>query len=318
MSTGCLAANFHQAARTEYLAQYVFSAFGSSQMVARTEDYGLDFFCTLGSKIGQRLHVEDFYSVQVKSTEDEFSYNDAKSIEWLFSLKTPLLYSVIDKSSHTVKIYSGFMLPLLSTKQELGRITICYGGESKVEINEKNNEASICLGSPILEFNISELESRDFNQKAVSILEFWVKCDQENINRRSIGYSLFEYPLSYQTNEVPTLKTSQLSGNVLDTFKDEDLLNKQMTALYRSLGSQINFSSHGFDLDYFHTLTKAAIATLKKEELDDLDSSPRKLEINNLVMSIKAGCMYFKIDIPDFLEVQFSHIQAEIKIVSDL
>src|SRR5579859_4054878 len=45
--TGALAANFYQGSRSEYLAQFIFSTFGTSLLVPRQEDYGLDLFCAL-------------------------------------------------------------------------------------------------------------------------------------------------------------------------------------------------------------------------------------------------------------------------------
>jgi hypothetical protein len=40
-ATGSIPANFHEAARSEYLAQYVFTMFGTSVLVPRQEDYGV-------------------------------------------------------------------------------------------------------------------------------------------------------------------------------------------------------------------------------------------------------------------------------------
>jgi len=44
---GAVAANLYQGIRSEYLAQYVFSLFGTVTRVPNEEDHGVDLFCTL-------------------------------------------------------------------------------------------------------------------------------------------------------------------------------------------------------------------------------------------------------------------------------
>lgn len=320
MATGSLAYNLYQGARTEYLAQYVLSAFGSAQMVARTEDYGLDFFCTLGEIVGKMYHIESSYSVQVKSLPKDFSYDGDKSIEWVCSLSTPILYCVINKLEHRIKIYSGFGLTFLSSKRDLSKITINFGEYEgyPIEIDDTKGEAVVHLGTPILDFHISELENRDFTKLAVQILKFWIECDQENLNRRDIGFSLFEYPLNYESNKVPSKKEGQLSGNTLDTFKNESLLDRQITSLYRTLGGQITFASHACDKEYLLSLSTAAIETLKRDQhLDDLDNSNRKNEITTLVAFIKSGYQYLQCELPNFIKDRFAFVEVEVTIVPD-
>ena len=45
-SPGAVAASLYQGSRSEYLAQYVFSMFGTAALVPHEADYGLDLFCT--------------------------------------------------------------------------------------------------------------------------------------------------------------------------------------------------------------------------------------------------------------------------------
>ncbi len=53
--TGSTSANFHEANRSEYLAHFAFSSFGTSVPVPRPEDTGLDLYCTLTERVGQRI-----------------------------------------------------------------------------------------------------------------------------------------------------------------------------------------------------------------------------------------------------------------------
>jgi hypothetical protein len=66
--TGSIAANLHEGSRSEYLAQYVFSSFGTAIPVPHQEDSGLDIYCTLLEPQGKRAWPRAYYSVQVKST----------------------------------------------------------------------------------------------------------------------------------------------------------------------------------------------------------------------------------------------------------
>jgi hypothetical protein len=50
-------ANLHEGSRSEYLAQFVFSSFGTAIPVPHQEDSGLDIYCTLLERDGQRLDL---------------------------------------------------------------------------------------------------------------------------------------------------------------------------------------------------------------------------------------------------------------------
>ncbi len=50
---GSLTFNFHEGSRSEYLAQYVFSSFGTAIPVPHQEDTGLDIYCTLLEREGR-------------------------------------------------------------------------------------------------------------------------------------------------------------------------------------------------------------------------------------------------------------------------
>ena len=65
---GSIPANLHEGSRSEYLAQFVFSSFGTAIPVPHQEDSGLDIYCTLLERDGQRAWPRAYYSVQVKST----------------------------------------------------------------------------------------------------------------------------------------------------------------------------------------------------------------------------------------------------------
>src|SRR5215472_8586752 len=76
--TGATAAGFHEGSRSEILADYLFSAWGTVTPARRQSDYGLDLYCTLTERVGQRGRVKEYYSVQVKSGDDAvWPFNDS-------------------------------------------------------------------------------------------------------------------------------------------------------------------------------------------------------------------------------------------------
>lgn len=68
--TGSQSANFHEGTRSEYLAHYVFSSFGTSVPVPHPEDTGIDLHCSLTETIGQRIWPVEYYMVQVKCSDE--------------------------------------------------------------------------------------------------------------------------------------------------------------------------------------------------------------------------------------------------------
>ena len=105
MGTGSVAKNFQQGARSEYLAQYVFSAFGTAVPVPRPEDSGIDLKCTLGEQQGYRFWVKDYYYLQVKSDENDIVLESRESVEWLHSLKLPLFICLVSKSGLEIELF---------------------------------------------------------------------------------------------------------------------------------------------------------------------------------------------------------------------
>src|SRR5271166_3617840 len=94
-ATGAVAANFHEGSRSEILADYLFSMWGTVSPVRRQSDYGIDLFCTMTERIGQRARVRDYFSVQVKSTEGPWKFNDVDSVKWSVEHPGPLFLCTV-------------------------------------------------------------------------------------------------------------------------------------------------------------------------------------------------------------------------------
>ncbi len=95
--TGSQSANFHEGTRSEYLAHYVFSSFGTSVPVPHPEDTGIDLHCTLTETIGQRIWPVEYYMVQVKSTDEPWVFSSKQSVEQLYKPPSPVFFCIVTK-----------------------------------------------------------------------------------------------------------------------------------------------------------------------------------------------------------------------------
>jgi hypothetical protein len=103
--TGCTSANFHEGSRSEYLAHYVFASFGTSVPVPHQEDTGLDLYCTLTDRIGQRAWPRVYFAVQVKSDMAPWKFDGQESVRWLVEHPLPVFLCVVLKRESKVQIY---------------------------------------------------------------------------------------------------------------------------------------------------------------------------------------------------------------------
>ena len=98
-SPGAVAANLYQGSRSEYLAQYVFSMFGTAALVPHEADYGLDLFCTRTRTERGRAEPYAYYAVQIKSTPDPWVFDGPGSVRWILEYPAPLLFCVVNKNA---------------------------------------------------------------------------------------------------------------------------------------------------------------------------------------------------------------------------
>src|SRR6266568_9130174 len=96
--TGALAAYFHEGSRSEYLAQFAFSAFGTAIPVPHQEDTGLDLYCTLVERQGPRAWPRAYYSMQVKSGLTTWVFNSPESVRWIIEHPLPIFLCVVQKA----------------------------------------------------------------------------------------------------------------------------------------------------------------------------------------------------------------------------
>jgi hypothetical protein len=160
--TGSVAANLHEGSRSEYLAHFVFSSFGTAIPVPHQEDTGLDIYCTLLERVGQRAWPRSYYSVQVKSTMDPWVFEGADSVRWIVEHPLPIFLCVVQKSEARILVYHTaprFAVWALPTHQN--RLELIPGTETKgqtVDCDWSTGAGDTYnLRAPILNFTIQEL-----------------------------------------------------------------------------------------------------------------------------------------------------------------
>jgi hypothetical protein len=105
---GNIPGNLHEGSRSEILADYLFSRWGLVTPVRRQDDYGVDLYCTLTERVGQSEWVKEYFTVQVKSTDDPWRFDDPQSVRWLIEHPTPLFLCTASKAHLRVRIYHVF------------------------------------------------------------------------------------------------------------------------------------------------------------------------------------------------------------------
>lgn len=228
-ATGSVAANFHEAGRSEYLAQYVFTMFGTSVLVPRQEDYGVDLYCTLFSeRQGQRIWPVAYYSVQVKSEVEPWKFNHPESVRWAVEYPAPLLLCIILKKDGLVRVYQTMARFAAAAAAELPASMALVPGEPGPEAPGKPGEpgpactyafdgatGNYSLGPPILEFKVEDLLDDERFEEFRKVLHFWVLNDFDNVRRYQMGVRQVWMPYEHTPTRSQRASTPVTSWHTL-------------------------------------------------------------------------------------------------------
>jgi Domain of unknown function (DUF4365) len=230
--TGTIAENLHEGSRSEISADYLFSRWGAVTPVRRPDDYGIDFYCTLTERVGQRAQVREYFTVQVKSTEEPWKFNDRESVRWLVQYPTPLFLCVVSKSQLRIRIYHVFprfyAWALGNLPESLGLVP----GEGRTGgFVQWENSSSFSLSAPIIEANMRDLMDNDRLESLRDVFAHWVRFDRENCDLVRQGLLRFRMPASYTVNETPEQSFGELSG----TAPEPEFLNRGLFLLAEAL-----------------------------------------------------------------------------------
>lgn len=219
--TGSIAPNFHEGSRSEYLAQFVFSSFGTAIPVPHQEDSGIDIYCSILERIGMRAWPRAHYSVQVKSTNDPWVFDGPDSVRWMVEHPLPIFLCVVHKADarimvyHTTPRFAVWALPAIPDRLEL-----IPGVETKAHTVGWVTGDTFTLDAPILNFTIQRFLDPDFRAQAEKVLRFWIAYDVENLVRIKSGIQYVWVPADYETNAIPPLGGGMRQGG---RFREETL-----------------------------------------------------------------------------------------------
>jgi hypothetical protein len=217
-TTGAVAANLHEGSRAEVLADYLFSGWGTVTPVRRQDDFGIDLYCTLTDRIGQRATVTDYFVVQVKSTPDAWVFNGADSVKWLTQYPQPLFLAWVDKKAGIVRIYHvtpRFLvgsMGLLPNRLELIPETVDEG-----KFVQWSKSGKFSLSAPILQVSLSDLLNETLMTNLRKVFAEWVRIDRNNCDLVRHGLLRFRMPDAYKVNESPSRSIVEM-GNAIPNF----------------------------------------------------------------------------------------------------
>lgn len=262
---GGIAKNAQEGTRSEYLAQYALSAFGTSIPVPHPEDSGIDLYCTLGRRVGRRFLVENQYLVQVKSTKDPVTYKGEDEVKWLLSHNYPFFVCVVNKASLQIDLYQTLALSIFRTKGKIENISLVFEASPTKEYFPQlidNKYVTLYLGEPIASFSAASLADEKTKSIVAEAIKSWVELDQENIGLKETGFTLYRVPASWKSNQsilplafVGNFKDSLASKEIQGKF--DDLFLKQLSQLVHQLASTKNMTNYTRLMDFirFYTTT---------------------------------------------------------------
>lgn len=236
---GAYPPNLKEGSRSEILADYLFSAWGAVTPVRRQDDFGLDLYCTLSDRIGQRAVVRDYFTVQVKSVIEPWVFDDQEQVRWLVEYPTPLYLACVDKAKGSVAVYH--VMP---------RYCVWAFGKlpSRLELTPENTEdgkmfdwengQAFSLSAPIIQATCTDLTNDDRMETLRKGFQEWVGFDRENCDLVRQGLLRFRMPESYRTNQIPDSGINEV-GNAVP---EQEFLNRGILRLTESaecIGGQL-------------------------------------------------------------------------------
>lgn len=201
---GSVPRNFHEGSRSEILADFLLSGWGTVTPVRRQDDFGVDLYCTLTKDIGQRAIVTEYYSVQVKSNDDPWDFTTPDEIQWLFDHPTPLFLACVDKTTTVLSIYQTIPRFLASFYDKPARLRLTPSNQDIGQPAQWHDGEDFPLSAPIIRVSLDELRDPGKLNTLRSVLQYWVSADAYNSALRRVHLLRFRMPDKYRVNEIPT------------------------------------------------------------------------------------------------------------------
>lgn len=214
---GSYAPNLHEGGRSEILADYLFSQWGTVSPVRGRDDPGIDLYGGLAERQGRRAVITDQYVVQVKSTSDPWKFEGKEATSWLINYPTPIFLACVRKKELSVEVYH--LMPRFyaaQANQYPPRLELVPGiGDSGKFVKWVNGE-SFSLSAPIIRVSLSDFVNDETMNKLRDTFKRWVRLDQTNIDLLRRGLPQFRMPSRYSVNEVPELEFGEMTNTLPD------------------------------------------------------------------------------------------------------
>jgi hypothetical protein len=241
---GSIAANFHEGSRSEYLAQYVFSSWGTAVAVPHQEDHGLDLFCTFMETIGGRAWARSPYTVQVKSEMRPWVFEGRESVKWLVEHPLPLFLCVVDKPNSTLSVYHTAPRFLVWSLGDLpDKLTMIPTVEIDGRDTQWTGTFELSLSAPILKIEVARIGNDAYWENARKVMERWIDVDNHNLTLIRAGLLRFRMPAEYKTNLASVHAVAE-QGNARPP---DELLRRgvlHLSECLNCLGSQFHYSEN--------------------------------------------------------------------------
>lgn len=234
---GATAPNLKEGARSEILADYLFSGWGTVTPVRWQDDHGIDLHCTLTERVGRnRAFVCEYFSVQVKSTSNPWVLRSRDEIKWLIEHPTPLYLAVVDKAACMLSIYKTSARFLVAFWDLPASLTLKPSAGDQGRCPQYQNPSEFELSAPILRVTLQDLTNKEKLEELRKVFKYWVAVDRENCTFRRMGLLRLREPHAYRTNEVPNAGITE-QGMVKPT-------PAQMRAAVRTLVEAVDCVGH--------------------------------------------------------------------------
>jgi hypothetical protein len=201
---GATASHLHIGSRSEMLADYFFGTFGPVTPVRGHDDYGLDLYCALAERIGQRSIAREYFSVQVKSTAEGWTFKTPDEIHWLLDQTNPILLCVVDKRAGRLEVFHTFGRFALQRFHMPSRLVLRPGTGTEGTSCAWDGSEVIDLSAPIIRASITEFYDDANHEQFRRVLENWLAHERQNLDYRRMGVMRFRMPAIYTTNEPAT------------------------------------------------------------------------------------------------------------------
>lgn len=247
-SGGVTARNTRQGFRSEYIAKYIFSAFGTAVDISSENDIGLDLLCNLTYDQNKLIVYKSSYGIQVKSEGTPFRYSGKQATTWLSKLEFPLVLVTVDKIKSRIKVYSTwnlnrYLLGLHSDNETSYPDVLTFDTSNTSSLNAPDyNKGIIPVGKPILDFKFMDIDDSETCSNLYAVLSEWLELENKNYAIRRAGVSMAFGYTNWETNKKPSEEGEWYKPYFYSPFHTEKIMNL-LTEVWPVLGLYYKESS---------------------------------------------------------------------------